>query len=94
MALVIVGVLLLILHFAGVGAIGGWNFEVFGDLWKFVTPFALALAWWGWADASGMTRRREMDRDEERKASRRRRNIDAMGLGPKPKDGGSKSGRH
>ena len=42
----------------------------------------VALAWWAWADASGMTKRREMARDAERKADRRKRNISALGLGP------------
>jgi len=65
-----------------------WNWEFTGDLWRFVTPFLLALAWWAWADASGMTRRREMERDAERKAERRRRNISAMGLGPDAARGG------
>jgi small Trp-rich protein len=92
MAFVIIGVLLLVLHFTGMGPSAGWSFELTGDLWKFVLPFLLALAWWAWCDASGLTRRREMERDTQRKADRRTRNVAAMGLGPK-KPGDSSFGR-
>ncbi len=93
MAFVIIGVLLLAAHFAGIGPPAAWNFKVLdGDLWKFVLPFLLALAWWAWADASGMTRRREMEKDAQRKAERRKRNVAALGLGPK-KPGDSSFGR-
>jgi small Trp-rich protein len=88
MLFVIVGVILVGLNLAGIGPVAQWNWEFTGDLWRFVTPFLLALAWWAWADASGMTRRREMERDAERKAERRRRNISAMGLGPDAARGG------
>jgi small Trp-rich protein len=92
MAFVIIGVLLLALHITGFGPPAAWNFQVSGDLWKFVLPFLLALAWWGWCDASGLTRRREMERDTQRKTDRRKRNVAAMGLGPK-KPGDSSFGR-
>jgi small Trp-rich protein len=84
MAFVIIGVLLLALHFAGVAPFAAWNFKpVDGDLWKFVLPFGLALVWWWWSDTSGLTRRREMERDTQRKLKRRKRNVAAMGLGTK-----------
>ena len=93
MAFVIIGVLLLALHFAGFGPPATWNFQIGGDLWKFVLPFVLALLWWWWCDVSGLTRRREMNRDTRRKTDRRKRNVAAMGLGPK-KPGDSTFGRH
>jgi len=83
MFFIIVGVLLIALRIAGVSPMADWNLELFGDLWKFALPFILALFWWGWADASGLTKRREMEKDEQRKAERRARNIDNLGLGPK-----------
>jgi small Trp-rich protein len=83
MLFILVGVALIVLRIAGVSPMADWNLEFLGDLWKFVLPFALALAWWAWSDASGMTKRREMQRDDERKAERRARNIDNLGLGPK-----------
>ncbi|WP_374564374.1 TIGR04438 family Trp-rich protein [Ideonella sp.] len=90
MLFIIIGVALIVLRIAGVSPMADWNLDLTGDLWKLVLPFVLALAWWGWSDASGMTKRREMERDEERKSERRARNINNLGLGPKdPKAKGS-----
>ena len=91
MLFVIVGVLMIVLHFVGIGPTAAWNWELMGDLWKFCTPFLLAVVWWAWADGSGLTRKREMIKDQERKDERRRRNIEAMDLGArKPGSGGSR----
>lgn len=43
-------------------------------------PFGLAVAWWTFADAVGLTRQREMDKMEERKHERRRKHMEALGL--------------
>lgn len=86
MLFVIVGVVLIVAHFAGIGPMAHWSWELFGDLWKFALPFVLAVLWWGFADASGLTRKRAMDKDDARKADRQRRNVEALGLGT-PKDG-------
>lgn len=45
-----------------------------------VAPFAAAAAWWGIADATGLTRQRAMRRMEERKQARRERDMAALGL--------------
>ena len=76
MAFVLIGVLLLVLKVAEWGVVATWAW------WWVLSPFVLALLWWAWSDASGMTRRREMERDAQRKKERRQRNISAMGLGP------------
>ena len=81
MLFVIVGVILLVCHFAGFGPMATWEFDKPLDLAKFCAPFVAAVAWWIWSDASGLSKRRAMDRDAQRKEDRRRRNIDAMGLG-------------
>ena len=81
MAMVLVGVVLIICNFMDWGPMGHWNWEFGGDLWKFVLPFVLAVAWWIWSDATGWTKRKAMNRDAERKQDRLDRNIDAMGLG-------------
>jgi small Trp-rich protein len=90
MWLVAIGVLMIVLNLVGIGPTAQWTWQIglengaiTGDLWKFLLPFVLALAWWAWSDATGLTRRREMNRDEERKAERRRRNVAALGLGTK-----------
>jgi small Trp-rich protein len=74
MWMVLVGVLLLLLKAAGLTIVAGWSW------WVVLSPFALAAAWWSFADASGLTRAREMRKEEERVADRRRRHLDAMGM--------------
>lgn len=81
MAFVLIGVLMVAGNLLGYGPTASWNFEAGGDLWKFAAPFLLAIAWWMWSDASGLSKRRAMRKDDEAKQDRRDRNIDAMGLG-------------
>jgi len=71
---VIIGCLLLAMKLTEYGFAAEWSW-----LW-ILLPFALAIAWWSFADATGMTRKREMDKLEERKEERRRRAMDALGL--------------
>lgn len=77
---VVIGVLTLVLKLLGVGPVGQWS-------WLMVlAPFGAAVAWWAWADSSGLTKRKAMQRMEERKAARREKNIVALGQGdPKKK---------
>lgn len=78
MAFVLIGVALVVLHMLEIGP--------FGQLaWGWVlAPFGLALAWWAWSDATGLTRRREEARMEERRQARRNKHIEALGL-PDPR---------
>ena len=46
MLFVILGVLLVVLHFVGIGPPAHWTWNLLGDLWKFVLPFLMAVAWW------------------------------------------------
>ena len=80
MLFVILGVVLILLHVAGIGPPADWTWNLLGDLWKFVTPFLLALAWWAWSDASGLSKRREMERMEQRKHDRRKQSLEALGM--------------
>lgn len=80
MFFVVVGVLIMLSNLAGVGPFAGWTWNLFGDLWKFCVPFALAIAWWVWSDVSGLNKRREMERMDQRKADRRRESLASLGL--------------
>ena len=80
MLFVIIGVVLIGLNLANVGPFGAWNWEFFGDMWRFIVPFALAVAWWVWSDKSGLNKRREMDRMEKKKADRRKENLVSLGM--------------
>jgi small Trp-rich protein len=71
---IVAGVLLVVLKLADFGAVAAWSW------WVVLAPFAAALVWWTYADASGFTKRREMDKLEEKKKERRRRAMDALGI--------------
>ena len=72
-----IGIVLLILKLMQIGPIGGWSWLIV------LTPFALAAAWWVWADASGYTKRKEMEKMEKRKQERIDKHKEAMGIAPK-----------
>jgi small Trp-rich protein len=71
---IIAGVLLIALKLSDVAPVVGWAW------WWVLSPFAMAAAWWAYADASGMTKRREMDKLEDRKKERRQKSMDALGI--------------
>ncbi len=80
MAFIVIGVLIIVAHFAGFGPMAHWTWNLTGDLWKFCVPFALAAIWWAWADGSGLTKRREMDKMDQRKRERREKNLVSLGM--------------
>ena len=81
MLFVAIGILLIILNVADIGPFGRWNWEFFGDLWKFTVPFIFAVAWWVYSDLSGLNKRREMERMEQKKKDRREENLVSLGIG-------------
>ena len=48
--------------------------------WLLLFPFALAAAWWAWADASGYTKRKEVEKMDDRKRKRIEKQRTAIGL--------------
>jgi small Trp-rich protein len=80
MLFVVIGILMIVLNIAGVGFVGAWNWEFFGDLWKFCVPFLFAVAWWVYSDKSGLNKRREIERMEKRKRDRRAENLVSLGM--------------
>jgi small Trp-rich protein len=75
MLFLIVGVLLVGLKLAEVGATAAWPW------WVVLAPFGLAIVWWWYADRSGLNKRREMARMDDRKAQRRQSALQRLGLG-------------
>ena len=71
---IVAGVLLIALKLGDLGPVAAWSW------WVVLAPFAAALAWWTYADATGYTKRREMDKLEDKKKERRRRAMDALGI--------------
>ena len=87
MYLVVLGVLLLLMKIADVGPVGAWS-------WLAVlSPFAGAVIWWAFADASGWTKRREVDKMEEKKRQRRIDALDKLGMDAKGRRGRSESAK-
>ncbi len=80
MLFVLIGVALIILNVANIGPFGAWNWDFFGDLWKFCVPFMCAIAWWVYSDRSGLNKRREMQRMEQKKVNRRKENLVSLGM--------------
>lgn len=67
------GVILLVLKYLEIGPVAAWSW------WWIFAPFALAVAWWAWADSSGYTKRKAMEREDTRRQARIDRNKEAIG---------------
>jgi len=80
MLFVAIGILLIALNLLGIGPFAAWNWNFFGDMWKFCVPFLLAVIWWMYSDKSGLDKRRQMDRMEKKKQNRRLENLASLGV--------------
>ncbi len=72
MYLLILGLILLVLKYLEFGPVALWSW------WLVLVPFALAVAWWSWADNTGYTKRKAMEREDKRRADRRDRTKEAL----------------
>ena len=70
----ILGVLGVALKFLEIGPIATLSW------WIVLIPFALAVAWWAWADASGYTKRKVVERENQRKEDRIDRQRSQLGM--------------
>jgi len=70
---VLAGVALLALKLVGVMPVAAWSW------WIVLGPFALAAAWWAYADATGFTQRKAMKQMDDKKAARRDKQMEALG---------------
>lgn len=80
MPFVILGALMILANFIGLGPTAEWNWKFTGDLWKFCVPFVLAALWWAWADFSGYYKRREMRAMDDKRKKRREDNMANLGI--------------
>ena len=67
------GLIFLLLKYLEIGPVATLSW------WWVLTPFALAVAWWAWADASGYTKRKAMQREDARRQDRIDRSKTAIG---------------
>ena len=63
---------------AGFEALSGEKGVAEWSWWIVLTPFALAAAWWQWADWSGYTKRKEMEKMDDIKRKRLLAQRDAL----------------
>ena len=67
------GIILMVMKYLEFGPVAAWSW------WLVLAPFALAVAWWAWADASGYTKRKAMERENQRRQDRIERSKTAIG---------------
>ncbi len=68
------GILLLALKYLEIGPVAVW------DWWVVLSPFALAVAWWAWADWSGYTKKKAVEKEESRKQDRIDKSRERLGI--------------
>ena len=74
MLLLGVGIILLALKYLEIGSVATWTW------WVVLSPFALAVAWWAWADWSGYTKRKAVEKENAKKQARIDKNKEHLGL--------------
>ena len=77
MYLLLIGLVGLVLKYLEIGPVVALSW------WVLLIPFALAVAWWAWADSTGYTKKKEMDKMDLRKQVRIEKQREAMGMLPK-----------
>ena len=87
MYLLLIGLLGLALKYLEIGPVAALSW------WVLLIPFALAVAWWAWADSTGYTKKKEMDKMDLRKQERIEKQRAAMGMLPKKRKIGRASCR-
>jgi small Trp-rich protein len=73
------GIILLVMKYMEMGPVAAWSW------WIVLSPFALAVAWWSWADWSGYTKRKAMAKEDARKQARIDKNRQQLGMTPRNK---------
>ena len=79
MYFLLIGLVALAMKYLELDPVAAWSW------WIVLSPFALAVAWWAWADASGYTKRREVEKMDARTKLRIDKQRVAMGMLPKKK---------
>lgn len=72
MWMLLIALLLTVLRFLEVGPLGALSW------WWLLVPYAITVAWWSFADATGLTKRRAAERDESRRQGRIERQKQAL----------------
>jgi len=74
MYFLLIGIVALAMKYLEIGPVATWSWLIV------LSPFALAVLWWWYADASGYTKKKEVEKMEQRKQDRIDKSRDAMGM--------------
>ena len=74
MYLLLAGVVLMVLKYLELGFVASWSW------WWVLSPFALTVVWWLWADTTGYTKRKEMEKMDQKKQDRLNKQRESLGL--------------
>mgnify|MGYP006345922955 CR=1 FL=1 len=77
MYLLLLGIALLLLKYFAIGFVANLSW------WWVLSPLALAVVWWAWADASGYTKRKVMEKMDQKKKDRIEKQREALGIKPR-----------
>lgn len=76
MYLLMLGIALALLKYLEVGPVAQWSW------WWVLSPFALTILWWAWADSTGYTKRKAMEKMDQRKKDRLDKQKENLGMRP------------
>ena len=71
-----IGILLLLMKYLEFGPVAEWSW------WVVLSPFALAVVWWTWADWAGYTKRKAVEKENAKKQARIDKNKEKLGIKP------------
>ncbi|HVZ43434.1 MAG TPA: TIGR04438 family Trp-rich protein [Ramlibacter sp.] len=74
-----IGIILLAMKYLYIAPVANWSWFIV------LAPFAMAAAWWAWADWSGYTKRKASERENARKQARIDKNRESLGILPRKK---------
>jgi small Trp-rich protein len=74
MGFVLLGVALIVMKYTDVSPVAAWSW-----LWV-LSPFGLAVAWWGFSDASGRTARLQSEKVDNKARARKSQAMEALGI--------------
>jgi len=78
MYFLLIGIALLAMKYLEIGPVEAFPW------WVVLSPFAMAVAWWSWADASGYTKKKAVERENQKKQARIDKNRENLGMGAAP----------
>ena len=77
MYMLVLGIALSLLKYLDVAPVAQWSW------WWVLSPFAVTILWWAWADSTGYTKRKAMEKMDQRKKDRLDKQKQALGMQPR-----------